>query len=62
MRLAYADPPYIGQARRHYANDPSGVPAEEVDHEALLDLLQGYDGWARGAGDAGNRGGERDEA
>jgi hypothetical protein len=31
MRLAYADPPHIGQARRHYANDPSGVPAEEVD-------------------------------
>ena len=49
MRLAYADPPYIGQARRHYANDPSGVPAEEVDHEALLDLLQGYDGWALSA-------------
>jgi hypothetical protein len=45
-RLAYADPPYIGQARRHYAADPSGIPAAEVDHAALVDTLRGYDGWA----------------
>lgn len=46
MRLAYADPPYIGKAKRHYANDPSGIEAAEVDHEALIDRLRGYDGWA----------------
>lgn len=46
MKLAYADPPYIGQARRHYANDPSGIEAEEVDHAALVERLRGYDGWA----------------
>lgn len=36
MRIAYADPPYIGQAKRHYRNDPSGIPAAEVDHAALI--------------------------
>lgn len=46
MRLAYADPPYIGQARAHYRNDPSGIPAAEVDHAELIDQLRGYDGWA----------------
>jgi hypothetical protein len=46
VRLAYADPPYPGQARRHYANDPSGIPAEEVDHAALIEQLREYDGWA----------------
>lgn len=43
MRLAYADPPYIGQARKHYKHDPQ---CAEVDHAALLAQLQGYDGWA----------------
>ena len=40
MRFAYADPPYVGQARRHY-----GMP--EVDHEALIErLVREYpDGW-----------------
>ena len=47
MRLAYADPPYPGQARRHYKNDPSGIPAAEVDHKELVErLLREYDGWA----------------
>ena len=41
-RLAYADPPYIGQARRHYQ-----MP--EVDHEALIKKLILYDGWALSA-------------
>lgn len=41
-RLAYADPPYIGQARKHYAR-------EEVDHVELLDRLKEYDGWALSA-------------
>lgn len=47
MRIAYADPPYIGQAKRHYADDPSGIAPEEVDHAALIaDLERDYDGWA----------------
>jgi hypothetical protein len=43
MRLAYADPPYIGQARKHYAHDPR---CAEVDHAALVAQLETYDGWA----------------
>lgn len=41
MKFAYADPPYIGQAQRHYQCD-------EVDHAALLTkLMVGFpDGWA----------------
>lgn len=39
MRFAYADPPYVGQARKHYGR-------EEVDHAAMLADLQRYDGWA----------------
>ncbi len=41
MRFAYADPPYIGQAKRHY-NCP------EVCHETLLAKLEMEfpDGWA----------------
>ena len=39
MRVAYADPPYIGQAQRHYNS-------EEVDHVALVAELMTYDAWA----------------
>ena len=41
MRVAYADPPYINQAARHYGCD-------EVDHVALLEQLvtEFPDGWA----------------
>lgn len=41
MRFAYADPPYIGQARRHYN-------CEEIDHKKLIgNLIERYpDGWA----------------
>ena len=41
MRFAYADPPYIGQAKRHYA-------CEEINHEVLLARLEMEfpDGWA----------------
>jgi len=40
MRFAYADPPYIGQARKLYA-------CSEIDHAALVErLLAEYpDGW-----------------
>ncbi len=43
VRLAYADPPYIGQAKRHYSHDPN---CAEVDHEELIGRLVEYDGWA----------------
>jgi len=44
MRLAYADPPYIGQARKHYGPD-----AREVNHELLVNHLREFDGWALSA-------------
>lgn len=43
MRFAYADPPYMGQARKHYSHDPL---CAEVDHALLIDSLREYDGWA----------------
>jgi hypothetical protein len=45
MRFAYADPPYIGQAQKHYAHDPQ---CAEVDHASLVGrLVADYpDGWA----------------
>lgn len=41
MKFAYADPPYIGQAKRHY-------DCAEVDHVELIDKLytEFPDGWA----------------
>jgi hypothetical protein len=44
LRLAYADPPYPGLARRYYRDHPDY--AGEVDHGELLSRLQRYDGWA----------------
>lgn len=44
MRLAYADPPYPGQAKRHYGDHPDY--AGEVDHGGLICRLLHYDGWA----------------
>lgn len=43
-RIAYADPPYPGLARRYYREhrDFGG----EVDHAALIRRLSTYDGWA----------------
>jgi len=43
MRFAYADPPYIGQAKKHYSDDPQ---CAEVDHGTLLRDLGEYDAWA----------------
>lgn len=43
MRIAYADPPFPGQAGL-YADQPGTVG--EVDHAALLRELETYDGWA----------------
>lgn len=44
MRMAYADPPYIGQAKKHYGQ----FGGTEVDHAALIaQLTTDYpDGWA----------------
>lgn len=46
MRFAYADPPYPGQAAKHYSDHPDY--GGEVDHAELLDRLttSDYDGWA----------------
>ena len=43
MRIAYADPPYIGQAERRYADHPDY--AGEVDHVQLARELAEYDGF-----------------
>lgn len=44
MRVAYADPPYPGQAKRHYGNHPDY--AGEVDHATLIyELVNEYDGY-----------------
>ena len=45
MKFAYADPPYIGQAKRHYSDDPQ---CAEVDHlELIIRLYHEFpDGWA----------------
>ena len=45
MRVAYADPPYIGQAHRHYRDHADF--AGEVDHRALIEKLNSdFDAWA----------------
>lgn len=47
MRIAYADPPYIGQAKKRYSKEDSY--AGEVDHAELAVRLQSFDGWALSA-------------
>lgn len=44
--IAYADPPYPGQAKKHYGKEPTY--GGEVDHVTLVDHLNhaGYGGWA----------------
>ena len=42
-KCGFGDPPYIGQAHRHYSHDPR---CAEVDHEELIRRLDdNYDGW-----------------
>jgi hypothetical protein len=41
VNFAYADPPYIGQARKHYGSD-----AKEVNHALLIAHLNEFDAWA----------------
>lgn len=49
MRFAYADPPYLGCAKRYYKDHPDY--AGEVDHKALLGRMYDEypDGWALSA-------------
>lgn len=47
LRLAFADPPYVGLSRRYYRDHPDY--AGEVDHQELLQRLSTYDGWALAA-------------
>lgn len=43
-KCGFGDPPYVGQALRHYSHDPR---CAEVDHEELIRRLSdNYDGWA----------------
>jgi hypothetical protein len=44
MRIAYADPPYPGQAKRLYGDHPDY--AGEVDHADLVERLMTFDAWA----------------
>jgi hypothetical protein len=44
LRLAYADPPYVGQAKKFYEKHPDY--RGEVDQAALIQTLTKYDGWA----------------
>ncbi len=50
LRFAFADPPYPGQAKRHYGRHPDY--AGEVDHEELIASLAAFDGWALCSGGA----------
>lgn len=44
MRAAYADPPYPGQARKHYSSEPL---CAEVNHRLLIgSLCADFDCWA----------------
>ena len=43
MIVAYADPPYVGQSAKHYADHPDY--AGEVDLYGLFDKLSAFDGW-----------------
>ena len=45
MRIAYADPPYPGNAKRLY-----GPTAREVNFPLLIAHLQEFDGWALSSG------------
>src|SRR4051812_47824709 len=46
LRMAYADPPYIGQSKKHYGDHEDY--AGEVDHGEMVEMLvRDYpDGWA----------------
>lgn len=43
MRIAYADPPYPGQSKKHYGSHPDYEG--ELNHLGLAVMLREYDGW-----------------
>jgi hypothetical protein len=48
VKLAYADPPYLGSCRRygHHHEAPYGCWDDLDTHRAMLEHLAAYDGWA----------------
>ena len=47
MRIAYADPPYLGVAAKLYGDHPDAAVYDTVEgHRALIGSLADYDGWA----------------
>lgn len=56
LTVAYADPPYVGQAEKHYGAQPDF--AGEIDHADLIDNLEARypDGWALSASSSSLRG------
>lgn len=52
MKFAYADPPYLGQGRKHYADHPEAEIWDSIEaHKLLIErLVNEYpDGWALSA-------------
>lgn len=48
-KFVYMDPPYFGQAQKHYGDEAAadGRVAREVNHEVLIGTAcEQYDGWA----------------
>lgn len=53
MKLAYADPPYLGASKRHYSDHPDHAVYDTVEgHRQLVDRLvdEFPDGWALSLG------------
>ena len=52
LRLAYADPPYLGACKRygHRHEAPYGCWDDLATHRTLIDRLGEYDGWALSGG------------
>ena len=55
MRVAYADPPYIGQAKRHYSHDPRCAEVDHADLVEKLEVLVGNPSLRNALGVAGRR-------
>jgi len=47
LRIAYADPPYLGNSVKRYGDHPNAAEYDTLEgHKALIGRLQGFDGWA----------------
>lgn len=47
MKVAYADPPYLGMCGRYDHHHPDGRCWDDLStHHALIERLSGYDAWA----------------